>query len=654
MPPCHAAVASTYGHSQLSPLYRDSKLSHAPPDSVKTDTNKSKRRPSKKQKRKETTTPTDTIRSKVPRRITTVYYEPAMSPYSAGNSPDKTPHNVDTGLDNFEIYTDQYTLGNTGSPVVPLIFQGQPDPLGFFYGNRYFGTSFYNDSSIRYYNSRAPYLGFLYVSNPKIQEFFDMWYTQNIGKKLNVAFGFKRIRDEGYYINQGTNLNQVTLSSNYHSKRYIAFANFRYDVFELDQNGGISADSDFFNPNYGNRETMPVNLNVAKSTIRDISFHLKQYYLFDYRKNDSANATPRMYISHSFTGSRQSIAFSDPGPLDSAFYRNTFYNSGLLTYDSLHISEVINDLSIGSINSATPYLRWEAGITNQWAHLVIPSHVDSVFSLNIVHACLYDTGRYLYKVQGSEIAQGTSETGDYQASAQIGFKPDSLRTVWLKGSVSAQHPAFIYNMYYGNNFQWHNNFSRVDMSSLALIYNDVKWKLNIQLQATQTANMVYFGTDELPHQYAKPVQILTARLDKIFSAGKWGWKTVEIYQYVPDSAPVHVPQLVSENYLYFQSFVFHRHLLLRVGVDVYYNTAFYADSYMPVYDQYYLQNETKLGNYACIDPFVSFRIKTFRMFLKFENAGAGILQPNLFYGYATNYPINDLVMRLGLSWDFWN
>jgi hypothetical protein len=30
------------------------------------------------------------------------------------------------------------------------------------------------------------------------------------------------------------------------------------------------------------------------------------------------------------------------------------------------------------------------------------------------------------------------------------------------------------------------------------------------------------------------------------------------------------------------------------------------------------------------------------------------LQTNVFYGYALHYPMNDQVLRFGISWDFWN
>jgi hypothetical protein len=52
-------------------------------------------------------------------------------------------------------------------------------------------------------------------------------------------------------------------------------------------------------------------------------------------------------------------------------------------------------------------------------------------------------------------------------------------------------------------------------------------------------------------------------------------------------------------------------------------------------------------------PFVSFRIKTFRMFVKLENSTAGIGSPNNYF-YALRYPMPDRTLRFGINWDFWN
>src|SRR4029077_299653 len=123
---------------------------------------------------------------------------------------------------------------------------------------------------------------------------------------------------------------------------------------------------------------------------------------------------------------------------------------------------------------------------------------------------------------------------------------------------------------------------------------------------------------------------------------------------VPDNVPIHLPQFVADNSIFYQNFLFQGHLLLKAGIDVFYNTAYYAYAYMPVFNQFYVQNQTKLGGYVYLDPFVSFRIKTFRMFVKMENASSGLLQTTTYYGYALHYPMNDRVLRFGISWDFWN
>jgi len=93
-------------------------------------------------------------------------------------------------------------------------------------------------------------------------------------------------------------------------------------------------------------------------------------------------------------------------------------------------------------------------------------------------------------------------------------------------------------------------------------------------------------------------------------------------------------------------------LQLKIGVDVYYNSKYAAYAYNPVVNQFYIQNQEMLGDYFYLDPFVSFRIKTFRMFFRLENAGSSFEIGSYFY--ALHYPMPDRVLRMGISWDFWN
>ena len=190
--------------------------------------------------------------------------------------------------------------------------------MGFFYGQDYVSDNFYADSSVRYFDTRAPYVQFYYVSDPQIHQFFQFTYAQNIGKNLDISLGFKRIRSEGNYLNQSTNMNQLTLDANYHTKHYLAFADIIYTVHKFQQNGGI--DSALNNPNYSDRQTMPIGLNYATSEIFEQSIHLQQYYFLGFKHTDSLKENPLFYISHSFKIAGHSNVFTDNNIDDSAFF----------------------------------------------------------------------------------------------------------------------------------------------------------------------------------------------------------------------------------------------------------------------------------------------------------------------------------------------
>ncbi len=609
--------------------------------------------------------------------ITEIYTEKDLVPYNIWQT--KKYADVDTTIDRLEFYTTHYTLGNPGLPYVPVIFNSTPQPLGFFYGYDHLTDYVRNDTSVRYYTTRAPYLNFFYITDPMIHQFLDLSLTQNFGKKLNIALEFHRLRSQGDYINQGSNDNQLALTVNYRTKRYMLLFNGIYNIYKIGQNGGVQADSAFFNPSYtSNRQDVPVYLSQARSMFIKTELRLQQFYFFGYKSGDTVKTNPLFYISHCSSLSGSSNVYVDHTLYNDSdnFYRHTYrYDSA--TYDSLRYNEFNNDFTIGSASGWHSFLKWDLGVKDQWVHFtdyVLTKHPegtaedttkdmyrDSIFSNLIAHARVYNTydnGHILFDAAGSYIFSGTQK-GDEQGSADLGIRFDSLRLLKFSGNYSLQTPALLYDMYDGNNYQWMNHFAKTTTSTASVMYTDAKWHLTLGGEVTEMQNMAYFTNtglinDALPAQYNGVVNIMKANIEKDFRVGKWHFNTKEIYQYVPNGAPIHLPTWVAENSLFYENNLFHHHLLLKVGIDTYYNTAYYVYGYQPVYNQFYLQGQTKMGNYIYVDPFVAFRVKTFRMFLKLENAAEGLLQPNVFYGYAVNYPMPDRVLRFGISWDFWN
>jgi hypothetical protein len=612
----------------------------------------------------------DTVRGKYKRPVTYSYTESMFAPGNIwAQNGWQNMRTTDTSLNNLEIYDTHYNLGNTGLPYVPVLFNTDLQPMGFYYGQDYISNNFYSDSSIRYFNTRAPYTQFYYVTDPEIHQYFQFTHAQNFGKNLDISLGFKRIRSEGNYVNQSTNLNQLTLDANYHTKHYLAFADIIYEVNKFQQNGGLASDTELASSDYSNRLTAPVNLNYATTEMFEQSFHIQQYYFFGFRTLDSNQEKPLFYVSHSLRIAGHSNVFSDNSTDDSAFFQYSFHSP--LTYDSLRYNEFSNDLSVGSASGWTNFLHWEAGIKDQWIHFrdfigenpqdeygaIVQTNqevTDTVFYNLIAHGRIYnsfDSGRILFDASGQYIFSGIQQ-GDEQSVVQLGFKLDSTQFFKLSGSYSYQTPAYIYELYQGNNLDWLHNISNTTTTNVAFSYFNKKWKLGITLQATQITNLVYFDTNAIPRQYTPTFMVYCAGITKDFKLYKFHWTTSEKLQYVSDNVPLRLPRIVTENSVFYENELFHHALLLRFGADFFYNTAYYGYAYMPITDQYYLENSTKLGNYLYIDPFVSFRIKTFRMFVKMENVTSGYVPYN--YYYALHYPITDRVLRFGIVWDFWN
>jgi len=580
-------------------------------------------------------------------------------------------HPTDTSLNNYEIYNTHYNLGNTGLPYVPVLFNTDLQPMGLYYGKDYISNNFYSDSSLRYFVTRAPYTQFYYVSDPQIHQYFRFTHAQNFGKHLDVAIGFKRIRSEGIYLNQGTNLNQLTVDMSYHTKNYLVFADVLYDVYKFQQNGGLASDTELASSDYSNRLTAPIRLNYASTAMYEQSFHLQQYYFLGYKPDDSLHKNPLFYISHSFKIAGHSNVFSDNNTADSMFFESIPMRYSPITYDSLRYTEINNDLSIGSGKGWNNFLRWEAGVRDQWVYFrnyvslyqnvegieepyYTYNFTDTIFNNVIAHARIYnayDSGRIIFDASGQYIFAGNQQ-GDKQGLVQLGFKIDSTRFLKLAGSYSSQNTPFIYELYQGNNIGWLGHLPNTTTENISLAYYDKKWKLGITLQATHIANMTYFDTAAMPRQYKPAFTVYCAGIIKDFRVYKFHWTTSEKLQYVGDSIPLKLPRLVTENSIFFETMLFHRALLMRLGADFYYNTAYTGYAYMPITDQYYLENSTKFGNYLYVDPFVSFRLKTFRIFIKFENATQGLVPYN--YYYALHYPMPDRTIRFGITWDFWN
>lgn len=259
--------------------------------------------------------------------------------------------------------------------------------------------------------------------------------------------------------------------------------------------------------------------------------------------------------------------------------------------------------------------------------------------------------------------------GRRQADAVSGSDSgsDTLR-VRLKGGVRNELPSFYYRHYHARNAWWDNSLNKVLTADVSADLRYKRSRLAVSLASLQ--NQTYFQEQQAAYinsegatlarygvsvgQSASNVQLLSATLGQDFRWGILNWENELTYQLTSDNTVVPVPALTAWSNLYIL-FRIAKVLRTELGADVSYFTPYYAPTYSPIIGQYALQDQAvsiKVGGYPIVNVYANFHLKNTRFYVMAShvNYSNGSGKPFL----VPHYPLNRMVLRLGLSWNFFN
>jgi Putative porin len=154
-----------------------------------------------------------------------------------------------------------------------------------------------------------------------------------------------------------------------------------------------------------------------------------------------------------------------------------------------------------------------------------------------------------------------------------------------------------------------------------------------------------------PFQYGKTIQYYAVEIAKEIKYKKFALDNrIKFQQVTQEDTVLNVPKFIIRNTFYYTNAVFKKAMLLQMGVTCNYFTKYYADDYIPVIGEFYVQKNTKIGEFPLLDFFVNARVKQTRIYLKAEHINA-LFGKNDYYN-TPNYPYRDFKIRFGLEWNF--
>ena len=368
------------------------------------------------------------------------------------------------------------------------------------------------------------------------------------------------------------------------------------------------------------------------------------------------------------------------------FYANTYTVDEPLTGDSIYDKtrhyRLKNTFALSLLEGFNKWAKagLKAFITSELRHFTLPSAtgIDTYNEHNL------SFGAQLSKKQGKtfhyDAIAETWLTGEdagqlkIDGSADLNFKlfGDTL-TLTANGFFYRLNPTFYYRHYHSRHAWWDNtNMSKILHSKIQGILNYQKTRTTLRVAVDEIKNYTYFASSHTitsgkrvnhaitVNQNSGAIHLLTASLSQDFTFGPLNWESVITYQNSSNKTVLPVPTLNLYSNVYLRFKIAHV-LRCDFGADVRYFTKYYAPDYVPSLGQYAVQTNTnttgndsrvEIGNYPVVNVYANFHLKHTRFFIMMSHLNAGTGKKNYFY--TPHYPLNQSILRFGLSWNFFN
>ena len=497
--------------------------------------------------------------------------------------------------------------------------------------------------------------------------FLKATHAQNITPRWSAALDYQRITSDGFFFlgqtsMQKTSMYNVHTNTRYFSKnkRYelIAHANWNYGYQQ--ESGGIQNDS-IFEKLTGATKNVSVNLNYSKNAYNNRSILVKQYYRFG-SPIELINQEDTLYdfktkaqLAYTIKTNETSSVFTTNGDTINPLLPNQFLTqTANQTYDSVYSGLLENNLSLQLLaNADSTYNRFlSIGVTHQAISVAQPLFLLNYQNVLVDANLRWDNlkhSTFSFGAYGAYAVTGYNNS-DFKAHALIKYKLSGME---ISAQIGAQRyrPEYNYYRFTTNQFIWNNNLNQTQTYSQQLAFKTTKLCNNFSLKINHytVANNVYLGSNLTPEQDAKTATVWHIEVAKTFQLKKF-YFTHQLNWQQSNSVNIPVPQIGGMIRYYFQTPIFSS--VLQVGVDVFYNSSYYAMGWSPASRMFYVQNQTKVGNYALVNPFINMQIKRAVIFFMYEHANQNLVNKG-FYN-TPHYPISLTSFRMGVRWRMYN
>ena len=601
--------------------------------------------------------------------------------------------------------TGHYTyLGNLGAPRISHVFFERKETSQFFFTDPYDFTV-RRPEDIVYTNTKSPFTNLTYYKQGDGrygEERLKAYFAVNVNKRLGFGFDIDYTYGRGKYTSQSTALFNGNLFAYYRGDNYDMHFSFINENLKVAENGGIADDRYITHPlemaegrkTYATYD-IPINLNdIWNKNTGYHAFLTHRYNLGFYRdvtqENDTVTRTvfvPVTSFIHTVKmdmNRRKYISYDKE-------QNQTYFQNNYLGNDSTDVTKHFSIKNTVGISLREGFNKWaKAGLTAfmsfEHRRFTLTDTLDGTAGRRIptdYKENILSVGGQLIKEQGKtihynvlgEVALIGEDAGQFSVEGQgdLNFRlfGDTVR-LEANAYIKNLNPTFYFRHFHSKHYWWDNeDLSKIMRTRIEGKLNIDCWRTqlkvgveniknytyldNTSIKITDKQNEVSFKNNIAVRQHSGNIQVFNAALRQDFKLGILHLDNEVVYQKSSNQQVLPLPDLVLYHNLYIQFGLAKRVLNIELGADVRYFTQYYAPDYAPAIGQFYLQNpETrfKLGGYPLVNAYLNLHLKRTRIFVQMYNLIQGTGEKSYFL--APHYPLNPRILKVGLSWNFFD
>lgn len=486
---------------------------------------------------------------------------------------------------------------------------------------------------------------------------FSATHAQRV-RQMDFAVNIDACSNPGYFIHQSVNRLNVNALVKYETpnKIYGVLAAYNLNHGKFSENGGLENCSDFTDRDPRRDSAITYDLTsfavMFSNAMTLINTHSAQ--LTNYLNIKNKNGNYFGTISHTLDINNLKSTFTDHD-LNNLFYLNRYYINPDTTNDSILYFQIANTLQwsnfspTDTLSDQAYFFRISGGLRHEFVNARSPHYIGNSLAL---FARTYIRLFKVWDIFGN-ISYSFFGYNSYDAMAKAGFRfninKKQRHHLGLEASFMRYSPDFIFSYYFGNNNAWVNNWKKQNVFKAGAYWTIFDY--SVRFNFINAGKYVYLNNNFEPVQLEKPFQVVEFLLYAPVRTKHFSLDAELALQHSTNKA-ITVPLFAGKLGAIYTTNIFKKRLRFQVGIDLFYNTKYFADGYNPILHQFYAQEYISTGHYLYINAHLAIRVKRISFFVRGGNLIAGLMS----FRYITtpSYPMQSQSVQAGINWKFYD